>query len=94
MLETVMRITAKYFSVSANDIKSKNRHKDIAVVRQVVFYFMKKLTFFSLQAIGSYVGGRDHSTVVHAVHKIEDLMQKDRSFLVKLKNLENEIMSN
>lgn len=94
MLETVMRITAKFFAVSAHDIKSKNRHKDIAVIRQVAFYLMKKLTFFSLQAIGSYVGGRDHSTVVHAVHKIEDLMQKDRSFNLKLKNLEQEIMSN
>ena len=94
MLETVLKTTAKYYSVSPQDIKSKNRHKDIAVVRQVAFYLMKKLTFSSLQAIGTYIGGRDHSTVIHAVHKIEELIKKDRSFFLKLKSLEQEITSN
>jgi chromosomal replication initiator protein len=53
---------------------------------------MKKLTLSSLQAIGSFVGGRDHSTVTHAISKVEFMLKKDAFFAQKLKSIEQEIL--
>ncbi|MFC1894754.1 chromosomal replication initiator protein DnaA [Candidatus Dependentiae bacterium] len=93
MLEDILKIVAKYYFVSILDLKSKKRHKDIALVRQIALYMMKKLTFFSLQAIGEFVGKRNHSTVLHAISKIEGLIKKDESFSKKLKFIEQEIIT-
>lgn len=92
MLENILKTAARHYSVSITDIKSKKRHKDIASVRQITFYLMKKLTFSSLQAIGSFVGGRDHSTVIHAVSKVETLLKKDPELTKRLKIIEQKIM--
>ena len=92
-LENIMRVVARHYDVSPIDIRSKNRHKDIAAIRQITFYFMKKLTYKSLQAIGTSIGGRDHSTVIHAVQKIEAMVAVDKHFEAKIKQLEHEIIN-
>lgn len=94
LLDTIIKIVAKHFSVPLSDIRSKKRHQDIAVVRQVAFYMMKKLSTCSLQAIGNYIGGRDHSTVIHAISKVEALRESNTSFAQKLKIIEQEIIAN
>jgi chromosomal replication initiator protein len=94
LLDTIIKIVAKHYTVSLNDIRSKKRHHDIAVVRQVAFYMMKKLSNCSLQAIGNYIGGRDHSTVIHAISKVESLRTSNAQFAQKLKIIEQEIMAN
>lgn len=91
-LDNILKIVCKNFSMSITDIKSKSRQKDISSVRQVALFLMKKTTFCSLQAIGSFVGGRDHSTVIHAITKIEQLINEDPSFAQKIKALEQEIL--
>lgn len=91
-LDNILKIVCKNFSMSITDIKSKSRQKDISSVRQVALFLMKKTTFCSLQAIGSFVGGRDHSTVIHAITKIENLINEDASFAQKIKALEQEIL--
>jgi chromosomal replication initiator protein len=93
LLDNVLKIVARHYGVSANDIKAKKRQKDIAVIRQVTLYLMKKLTFFSLQAIGEFVGGRDHSTVIHAVERIESMSSQDITFAQKLKAIEQDILT-
>jgi chromosomal replication initiator protein len=93
-LENILRILAKSFNVSISDIKSKKRHKEIAQVRQMVFFMMKKLTSCSLQVIGSFVGSRDHSTVIHAISKVEVIVKQDSDLSKKLKMIEQEIMMN
>ena len=93
MLEDILKSVARYYSASILDLKSKKRQKDIAMVRQVAFYMMKKLTFFSLQAIGEFIGKRDHSTVLHAISKIETLLKTDETLLKKLKAIEQEILT-
>ncbi len=92
MLETIMKVVAKHYDAGINDIRSKKRHQDISLVRQVTFYLMKKMSNCSLQVIGSYVGGRDHSTVIHAVSKVEILLTTDQAFAIKIKGLEQEIL--
>jgi chromosomal replication initiator protein len=93
-LETVLKIAAKNFDVSISDIKAKKRYKEIAEIRQIVFYLMKKLTNCSLQVIGSFVGGRDHSTVIHAIGRVETLCSNDLDMAKKIKRIEQEIMMN
>ena len=92
MLENILKVIAKHYSVSINDLKSKKRQKNIVVVRQVAFYMMKKLTFYSLKTIGEFVGKRDHSTVLHAVTKVENMFDSDSSFAQKLNSIEQEIL--
>lgn len=92
-LDNILRIVSRHYDVSTIDIKGKNRHKDIAAVRQITFYLMKKLTYNSLQSIGAMVGGRDHSTVIHAIQKVEVMMSNDKHFEAKIKQLEHEIVT-
>ena len=94
MLNNVLKVIVDHYDISVSCLKSKKRHKDISVVRQVAFYMMKKLTFCSLQAIGEFLGGRDHSTVIHAITKVENLLTTDPAFAQKLRALEQEILSN
>lgn len=93
-LDTIIKVVAKHYAVSLNDIRSKKRHQDISTVRQVAFYMMKKLSNCSLQVIGSYIGGRDHSTVIHAISKVENLRENNPAFAQKLKTIEQEIITN
>ena len=94
MLDNVLKTVAKYYQVLVSDLKSKKRHKDISTIRQIAFYLMKKLTFHSLQTIGEHVGKRDHSTVLHSISKVENLISTDPSFAKKLKVVEQEILTN
>lgn len=93
LLDNILKIVAKNYSISVNDIRSKKRQQDIANVRQIAFYLMKKLTFNSLQAIGSFIGGRDHSTVTHAIAKVEIQLTQDRTMALKVKSIEQEILT-
>jgi chromosomal replication initiator protein len=93
MLEHVLKVVAKHYSISIGDLKSKKRQKDISMVRQVAFYMMKKLTFCSLQVIGEFIGKRDHSTVLHAITKIESLLDSDKAFAQKISAIEQEILT-
>lgn len=92
-LTKVLKILSKNNSISITDLKSHRRQKDIATTRQIAFYLMKKTTFFSLKIIGEFVGGRDHSTVIHAISKVEKKIKTDISFEKKLKQLEQEILA-
>lgn len=92
-LDAIIKAVAKHYDVSINDIRSKKRHQEIAVVRQVAFYMMKKMSYCSLQVIGNYVGGRDHSTVIHAISRVENMTEQDQGFAMKLKVIEQDIMS-
>lgn len=92
MLDKVLKTIARHYSISINELKSRKRQKDIAIVRQITFYLMKKLTFCSLQTIGQFVGKRDHSTVLHAINKVEKFQEKDRDFAKKLNHIEQKIL--
>lgn len=92
-LENILRVVSRHYDVSPMDIRSKSRHKNISEVRQVTFYLMKKLTYNSLQTIGTAIGGRDHSTVIHAIQKVEAMAAVDKHFEAKIKQLEHDIVS-
>lgn len=93
LLENILKAVAKRYSVSVHDLRSKKRQKDISCARQTAFYLMKKHTISSLQAIGNYVGGRDHSTVIHAITKVESGLDENQILRRRIKLLEQDIQN-
>ncbi len=76
-IDDILRIIGHHYSVTRADLLSPRRARSIVRPRQVGMYLAKKFTPRSLPEIGRRFGGRDHSTVLHAVRKIEDLMKGD-----------------
>lgn len=70
-INRIQRIVAEHFQVSVDDLKSKKRSANLAFPRQVAMYLCRKLTDESYPKIGIEFGGKDHSTVIHSVEKIE-----------------------
>ena len=66
--------------MQADEMKDKIRKKEIVIARQVAMYFSKGFTNHSLKSIGNHFGGRDHSTVIHAVQSVNDMMDTDNIF--------------
>ncbi len=77
-IEDIQRVVSRHFNVSKADLLSSRRTRTIVRPRQIAMYLAKMLTPRSLPEIGRRFGGRDHTTVLHAVRKIEDLMRGDR----------------
>jgi len=76
-IEDIQRIVARYYNVSKTELLSNRRTRTIVKPRQVAMYLSKVMTPRSLPEIGRRFGGRDHTTVLHAVRKIEDLSGSD-----------------
>jgi chromosomal replication initiator protein len=76
-IETIQREVATYFDEKLHDLKGPRRHRAVAHPRMVAMYLARKLTKMSFPEIGSRFGGKDHSTVISAVRKIERLVAED-----------------
>ena len=79
-VDKIQRAVAEEFGIALNDMTSKRRARDIARPRQVAMYLCKKLTKRSLPDIGRRFGGRDHTTVMHAVKRVDSLRVEDSVF--------------
>ena len=76
-IDDILRIVSKHFGVSRGDILSQRRNRSIVWPRQIGMFLAKSLTSRSLPEIGRRFGGRDHTTVLHAIRKIEGQIQED-----------------
>jgi chromosomal replication initiator protein len=76
-IEDIQRVVSRHFNVSRQELVSNRRTRVIVKPRQIAMYLAKTMTPRSFPEIGRRFGGRDHTTVLHAVRKIEDLMNKD-----------------
>lgn len=76
-VELIQKTVAEYYKIKVADMFSKRRPSNIAMPRQVAMYLAKEMTQKSLPEIGELFGGRDHTTVLHAVRKISQLRNKD-----------------
>ena len=74
------------------DLLSKRRNKSIAMPRQVCMYLARKHTRFSLEEIGGYFGGRDHTTVMHAVRTIEEKAGADAKLQAEIDRIESDLL--
>jgi len=86
-IDYIQKFVAEYFGVAVDLLKDKTRKREIVVARQVSMYFAKEYTNMSLKSIGSHFGGRDHSTVIHAITAVNDLMDTDKRFNVTMQDL-------
>jgi chromosomal replication initiator protein len=76
-IEQIQRSVAEFFGVKFSDFKAKNRTRAVAFPRQIAMYLSRQLTHASLAEVGRAFGGKDHTTVLHAVDKIQTLLQED-----------------
>jgi len=90
-IEDIQRVVARQYSVSRADLLSSRRTANVVRPRQVAMYLAKTLTLRSLPEIGRRFGGRDHTTVLHAVRKIEGLIAKDNALANEVELLKRQL---
>jgi len=88
----IQEIVSKFFNISIAQMKDKARRKEIVIARQVAMYFSKDFTNNSLKSIGFHFGGRDHSTVIHAVQAVNDMIDTDSIFKKNIKEINKRIL--
>ena len=90
-IEDIQRVVARQYNVSRSDLLSSRRTANVVRPRQVAMYLAKTLTLRSLPEIGRRFGGRDHTTVLHAVRKIEALVAKDTTLSEEVDSLKRQL---
>jgi chromosomal replication initiator protein len=90
-IEEIQRIVARQYNVSRADLLSSRRTANVVRPRQVAMYLAKTLTLRSLPEIGRRFGGRDHTTVLHAVRKIENLVGNDTALAEEIEILKRQL---
>ena len=91
-IEMIVKYVCRNMKVSERQIISKSRTMDVALARQLAMFLAKELTNASLANIGSNIGGRDHSTVIHACKNIDKKIQDNNKFQRKVESMKNEIL--
>jgi chromosomal replication initiator protein len=86
-IEDIQRVVARQYNVSRADLLSSRRTANVVRPRQIAMYLAKALTLRSLPEIGRRFGGRDHTTVLHAVRKIETLASNDSALAEEIELL-------
>jgi chromosomal replication initiator protein len=90
-IESISKAVCDYFKILPEQLKSKRKTADIARARQIAMYLCRKHTSSSLKFIGEEFGGRDHSTVIHAISVVEDESKLDLSLKRALDDIENNL---
>lgn len=91
MIEEIQRIVSDHYNLPDDLLRAKTRKKEIAYVRQIAMYLSKELTKNSLKTIGLHFGGRDHSTVIHAIQCIGKQIDEDSKVQVEVAELRKKI---
>ena len=86
-IENIQRVVAEYYNIRVSDLHSKRRSRSITRPRQVAMSISKELTKNSLPEIGDLFGGRDHTTVIHACKKVEELKSSDIKIMEDYNNI-------
>jgi len=85
--QTIQDTVAREWGVTAEGLRSKTRTKTLTVPRQVAMYLMRDLLGMQLVEIGTTFGGRDHSTVIHSLERVGEMMAADPLFAERVKRL-------
>lgn len=92
-VESIQKEVAGFFDLRIQDLKSEKKQKNIAIPRQIAMFLSRKYTGSSFPEIGDKFGGKDHSTVIHAVRKIENLLGKDISLTKSINSISKKVES-
>jgi chromosomal replication initiator protein len=77
--EEILRAVAEHYGLRPEELRGVGRRKEVVLPRQVAMYLIRELTHASLPEIGQFFGGRDHTTVLYAIQKVQELLDADRS---------------
>ena len=90
-IDLVQKVVSNFFNIKISDLKVKRKYKSYVVPRQIAMYLARKLTNASLLEIGEKFGGKDHSTVLHSIKKVEEKISKENSFKEIIEKLKGRI---
>jgi len=90
-IQTINDAVTQFYSVKLSDLQSKRRHRSITVPRQLCMYLARRHTGYSLEEIGGYYGGRDHTTVMHAIRSVEERLGQDQRFAGQVQSLDEQL---
>lgn len=88
-IDDILDKVCNHFNVSASEVNSKSRKRDLVLARQVSMYLAQKYTKMPTSRIGKLIGGRDHSTVIHSCSQVEERLKIDKSFGNEITSIEN-----
>ena len=91
-IQTIIDAVTRYYDIKLTDLLSKRRHKSIALPRQVCMWLARRHTRYSLEEIGGYFGGRDHTTVMHAVRQINSKREHDPTLANDVERIERGLL--
>ena len=92
-IDTIIEETGNYYSLTPEELKSQSRTRDTVLARHISMYLIRKLTNFSLKDVGSVFGGRDHSTVISSIRRIEAKISKSQDFSGIIRDITSNINS-
>ncbi|QSZ40565.1 chromosomal replication initiator protein DnaA [Sulfurimonas aquatica] len=92
-MDTITELVAKDLNIKPSEIRSKGRSKNIVYARRVSIYICRELTQNTMPQLAKYFGMKDHTAISHTIKKINDLIQDDEDFKVKIEELSNKITS-
>ena len=90
-VDTIIRTVSEYFNVSSSDIRGKKRTKKIVMPRHISMYITRNMTELSTSEIGNEFGGRDHTSVIHALQKVEAELKMDMTLETVIQKIEGKI---
>ncbi len=90
-IESIQKAVASHFNLKVSDLKAKRKTKQIVLARQIAIYLSRRLTKSSLVEIGERFGGKDHSTILHAINKIKEQMQIDQKIVQIIQRIESRL---
>jgi chromosomal replication initiator protein len=90
-IEQIVSRVGEYYRVDPRSLCSKSRGREVLLPRQIGMYLARQLTTLSLVQIGTYFGGRDHSTVLHAVRKVADALPHDAPLSAAVQRLQTDL---
>jgi chromosomal replication initiator protein len=90
-IETIIDLVVGHYKAIKEDVKGKGRQKEVVLPRQVAMYLAKEFTGLSLKSIGWHFGGRDHSTVIHAIQTVTDNLLVDRDLKTTIAQFQREL---
>lgn len=92
-IDRIQKTVSDHYQIKTNDLKSQKRLKNIVLPRQIAMYISRNLTDLSYPEIGERFGGKDHSTIIHAIKKIEGKMASDMSFKMTVEKLMEKMLA-
>jgi|GEM_PF-5520699 len=91
-IDYIQKVVSEYFGISVEKLKEKNLERQVVTARQISMYFAKKYTNLSLKDIGQHFGGRNNSTIIHAIATVNDLMHFDHQVNDMISKIEMQLV--